>query len=154
MPEDRNSGAPYAPLSDDAAALSAGNADPAVSRRHLLGGIVVAGALAGVPSAPAIARTDRWDVLVVGVGVFGAWTAWTLQRRGNKVLLLDAWGAAHSRASSGGETRLIRTEYAAAPLYTRWAWRSLAEWQALSRRHEARSSTMSARSTFTPRAPH
>jgi hypothetical protein len=111
------------------------------------------GALADAPSAPAIARTDRWDVLVVGVGVFGAWTAWTLQRRGNKVLLLDAWGAAHSRASSGGETRLIRTEYAAAPLYTRWAWRSLAEWQALSRRHEARSSTLSARSTFTPRAP-
>src|SRR3546814_5801470 len=50
-----------------------------------------------------------------------------LQRHGQKVLLLDAWGAGHARSSSGGETRLIRTEYAANALYTRWAWESLAE---------------------------
>ena len=114
------------------------SAKPAVSRRHVLGGLVTAGAAAGVPAAPKASRTGSgWDVIVVGAGVFGAWTAWNLQRRGNKVLLLDAWGAAHARASSGGETRLIRTEYAGNALYTRWAWDSLAEWHQLSKRHDS-----------------
>jgi monomeric sarcosine oxidase len=109
-----------------------------VSRRHLIGGLATAGALAGASPAPAKARTfGGWDFIVVGAGVFGAWTAWNLQRRGHKVLLLDAWGAAHARSSSGGETRLIRTEYAGNALYTRWAWESLAEWHALSRRHDS-----------------
>lgn len=112
--------------------------DAPVSRRHMLGGLVSTGALAGVSAGSAKARAPAgWDVIVVGAGVFGAWTAWNLQRRGRSVLLLDAWGAAHSRASSGGETRLIRTEYAGNALYTRWAWESLAEWHALSRRHES-----------------
>lgn len=107
-------------------------------RRSVLGSLAVAGVASGLASAaPAIAAQGaRADFIVVGAGVFGAWTAWNLQRRGNRVLLLDAWGAAHNRASSGGETRLIRTEYAGNELYTRWAWASLAEWQALSRRHE------------------
>ena len=109
-----------------------------VSRRQLLGGLATAVALAGVSYTPAQARaSDRWDFIVIGAGVFGAWIAWNLQRKGHKVLLLDAWGAAHSRASSGGETRLIRTEYAGDSLYTRWAWESLGEWQALSRRHDS-----------------
>jgi len=116
-------------------APAAAIAAPSVSRRNVLKGLATAVALAGIAPAPARARTPaRWDSIVVGAGVFGAWTAWTLQRKGHRVLLLDAWGAAHSRASSGGETRLIRTEYAADPLYTRWAWESLADWHALSGR--------------------
>src|SRR3546814_17846256 len=109
-----------------------------VSRRLLLGGLATAGALAGTARVSAKAgSTGGWDVIVVGAGVFGAWTAWNLQRHGQKVLLLDAWGAGHARSSSGGETRLIRTEYAANALYTRWAWESLAEWRDLARRHES-----------------
>lgn len=109
-----------------------------VSRRLLLGGLATAGALAtAAPAAAQIKREGGWDVIVVGAGVFGAWTAWNLQRQGQKVLLLDAWGAGHARSSSGGETRLIRTEYAANALYTRWAWESLAEWHDLARRHES-----------------
>ncbi|MGH6633071.1 FAD-dependent oxidoreductase [Sphingopyxis sp.] len=108
-----------------------------VSRRLLLGGLATAGALATAePAAARVQKTRGWDVIVVGAGVFGAWTAWNFQRQGQKVLLLDAWGAGHARSSSGGETRLIRTEYAANALYTRWAWESLAEWHALARRHE------------------
>lgn len=108
-----------------------------VSRRRVLAGLATATALSGVSLAAAKPRSSgRPDFIVIGAGVFGAWVAWTLQRRGYKVLLLDAWGAAHSRASSGGETRLIRTEYAGDPLYTRWAWESLGAWQALSTRHE------------------
>lgn len=109
-----------------------------ISRRDILKGATTAVVMASIPSALAkTRRTGGWDFIVVGAGVFGAWTAWNLRRRGHEVLLLDAWGAAHSRASSGGETRLIRTEYAGDPLYTRWAWESLAEWHALSRRLES-----------------
>jgi len=109
-----------------------------VSRRAVLGGLTATGALARTSRAIVQMRpAGGAEIIVVGAGVFGAWTAWTLQRRGHKVLLLDAWGAAHSRASSGGETRLIRTEYGGDPLYTRWAWESLAEWRALSGRHES-----------------
>lgn len=109
-----------------------------VSRRQMLGGLATVGALTGVAPVSAKSRArGKWDFIVIGAGVFGSWTAWNLQRRGHKVLLLDAWGAAHSRASSGGETRLIRTEYAGNKLYTHWAWESLAEWRALSKRLES-----------------
>ncbi|MBL8272009.1 FAD-dependent oxidoreductase [Steroidobacter sp.] len=109
-----------------------------MSRRDVLKGLATAGALAGTALGSARAQTSSaWDSIVIGAGVFGVWTAWNLQRKGHKVLLLDAWGVAHSRSSSGGETRLIRTEYAGNEFYTRWAWESLAEWQALSRRHES-----------------
>lgn len=70
-----------------------------------------------------------YDAVVVGAGVFGAWTAYHLQRAGRRVLLLDAYGAAHSRASSGGESRLIRLGYGADEIYTRWAIRALTLWQ-------------------------
>jgi monomeric sarcosine oxidase len=71
----------------------------------------------------------RYDVAVIGAGVFGAWTAWHLARRGQRVVLIDAYGPAHSRASSGGESRIIRMGYGADELYTRWAMRSLAQWK-------------------------
>lgn len=71
------------------------------------------------------------DAVVVGAGAFGAWTAWWLLRSGKSVLLLDAWGPAHSRASSGGESRIIRMGYGAEEFYTRMAIRSLVQWQEL-----------------------
>lgn len=110
-----------------------------VSRRRVVGALATVAALAGTGIAAPKGRSREarmWDCIVVGAGAFGSWTAWNLQRSGRRVLLLDAWGPAHARASSGGETRLIRTEYGGDPLYTRWAWESLAEWRALSGRHE------------------
>jgi monomeric sarcosine oxidase len=70
-----------------------------------------------------------YDVAVIGAGVFGAWTAWHLAKRGKRVLLLEAYGPGHSRASSGGETRIIRMGYGADELYTRWSQRSLVQWK-------------------------
>jgi sarcosine oxidase len=70
-------------------------------------------------------------VVVVGAGVFGAWTAFHLARRGQRVLLIDAYGPGNSRASSGGESRIIRMGYGADELYTRWAIRSLVQWKEL-----------------------
>jgi sarcosine oxidase len=72
-----------------------------------------------------------YDVAVVGAGVFGAWTAWHLAKRGKRVVLLDAYGPANARASSGGESRIIRMGYGADELYTRWSQRSLAQWKEL-----------------------
>ena len=74
-------------------------------------------------------RQKTYDVAVIGAGVFGAWTAWHLVRRGQRVALIDAYGPAHSRASSGGETRILRMGYGADELYTRWSESSLAQWK-------------------------
>jgi sarcosine oxidase len=70
-----------------------------------------------------------FDVVVIGAGVFGAWTAWHLAKRGPRVALIDAYGPAHSRASSGGESRIIRMGYGADELYTLWAQQSLEQWK-------------------------
>ncbi len=79
-----------------------------------------------------MAESTTYDVVVIGAGVFGSWTAWHLAKRKLKVLVLDAYGAAHARASSGGETRIIRMSYAADEIYTRWSQRSLVQWKELS----------------------
>jgi len=71
------------------------------------------------------------DFLVIGSGVFGAWTAYALRRRGYTVQLLDAYGAGNNRSSSGDESRIIRTGYGSDHFYTRWAASSLAAWQQL-----------------------
>jgi sarcosine oxidase len=81
------------------------------------------------PGPPAAA-----DTIVVGAGVFGAWTATRLRAAGHKVMLVDAWGPAHARASSGGESRMTRGSYGADEVYTRMALDSLTEWRALSER--------------------
>jgi glycine/D-amino acid oxidase-like deaminating enzyme len=72
-----------------------------------------------------------FDVAIIGAGVFGAWTAWHLTRAGKSVLLIDAWGAGHSRSSSGDETRIIRVGYGADEIYTQMAIESLAQWREL-----------------------
>ncbi len=92
----------------------------------------VAQAQAGEPRAAS--GGSAWTTIVVGAGTFGAWTAWNLLRKGERVLLLDAWGPAHARASSGGESRVTRTAYGADEVYTRMAWDSLADWRWLSER--------------------
>ncbi len=69
-------------------------------------------------------------VLVIGAGAFGGWTALHLQRSGAQVTLIDAWGPGNSRASSGGETRVIRSIYGGDPDYTRWVARSFTLWKA------------------------
>jgi glycine/D-amino acid oxidase-like deaminating enzyme len=67
-------------------------------------------------------------VVVVGAGAFGGWTALELRRRGSRVTLVDAWGPGNARASSGGETRVIRATYGARTIYTKMAVRAMALW--------------------------
>ena len=106
---------------------------PVVSRRELL----LAGAAAAAAPGAARAQPARsWDSVVVGAGAFGAWTAAHLRRRGERVLLLDAWAPGHARSSSGGESRMTRSAYGRDEVYTRMATDSLAEWRGLSNRAE------------------
>src|SRR5271163_3756825 len=72
-----------------------------------------------------------YDVAVVGAGAFGAWTAYCLRQSGASVALLDAYGPANARASSGGESRIIRMGYGADEIYTRWSLRALPLWKQL-----------------------
>jgi sarcosine oxidase len=69
------------------------------------------------------------DVVVVGAGVFGAWTALTLLERGAKVTLLDAYGPGHARATSCDEVRQIRMSYGDREVYTRSAMHALQLWK-------------------------
>jgi glycine/D-amino acid oxidase-like deaminating enzyme len=86
-----------------------------------------------VAVAPLRAQTRR-HVLVVGAGAFGGWTALNLLRRGARVTLVDAWGPGNSRASSGGETRVIRATYGPDRQYVILVARALQLW----REHEKR----------------
>ena len=72
---------------------------------------------------------NNYEVAVVGAGVFGAWTAYQLRRQGRRVLLLDAYGPGNSRASSGGESRILRLGYGPDEIYTRSAQRSQKLWR-------------------------
>src|SRR5688500_9158089 len=101
-----------------------------LTRRSLLA------AAGGVALSPAIARAaqlgPKSHVAVIGAGVFGAWTAHHLLGAGHKVTLIDAHGPAHSRASSGGESRMTRAAYGKDAVYARLARDSLPQWKALS----------------------
>ena len=81
---------------------------------------------------PALPAGPR--VVVFGAGAFGGWTALELRRRGARVTLVDAWGPGNARASSGGETRVIRATYGARTIYTKMAMRAMTLWRA----HDAR----------------
>src|SRR5215213_2746888 len=72
-----------------------------------------------------------YDIAVVGAGVFGVWTAHQLSLKGAAVLLLDAYGPGNSRASSGGESRILRLGYGPDEIYTRSAQRSQKLWREL-----------------------
>jgi glycine/D-amino acid oxidase-like deaminating enzyme len=80
------------------------------------------------------AMTKRPHVAVIGAGAFGGWTALFLLRQGARVTLVDAWGPGNSRASSGGDTRVIRATYGPRGIYTHLAARALTLWKEHDRR--------------------
>lgn len=74
-------------------------------------------------------KKSRRHIAVIGAGAFGGWTALYLQRAGARVTLIDAWGPGNSRASSGGETRVIRGVYGPDQPYTALAARAMQLWK-------------------------
>jgi sarcosine oxidase len=81
------------------------------------------------PMADAKRMDAKPHIAVIGAGAFGGWTALYLRRRGARVTLIDAWGPGNSRASSGGETRVIRGTYGPNQPYTRMAARATQLWK-------------------------
>ena len=94
-----------------------------------------AGALvAGCATAPALLRPGRpgHDVVVVGAGAWGGWTALNLRRLGARVTLIDMLGPGNSRSTSGDETRGVRSSYGDRPhgeLWMQWARVAMQRWR-------------------------
>jgi sarcosine oxidase len=81
---------------------------------------------------------DTFDVIVLGVGGMGSAACFELARRGRRVLGLEQFPLVHSRGSSHGHTRIIRTAYAEYPGYVpllRTAWNRWYELEQLTGRH-------------------
>jgi sarcosine oxidase len=81
---------------------------------------------------------SRPHVAVIGAGAFGGWTALHLLERDARVTLLDAWGPGNSRASSGGETRIMRCAYGPDQPYTEMAARAMKLWEKYEKRWKRR----------------
>ena len=105
-----------------------------VNRRHFLKSVVAAHAGAAVATRAAAQTRSSADVIVVGAGAFGSWTAYYLRQLGARVRLVDAYGPGNSRATSGDETRGVRSSYGDrgthAVLWTTWANRAIDRWAA------------------------
>lgn len=77
--------------------------------------------------------TASSDVVVIGAGVMGAWTALRCRRAGWSTTLIDAFGVADARATSADSTRILRSSHGHDAFYARWArearqaWRSFGE---------------------------
>jgi sarcosine oxidase len=78
--------------------------------------------------APAVQQGSP-DVVVVGAGAFGGWTALYLRQMGANVTLIDAYGPGNVRATSGDEQRGIRTAYGDREQWTRWASEAITRWK-------------------------
>lgn len=83
--------------------------------------------------------------IVIGAGAWGAFTALDLAKAGTKVTLLEQYGAANSRATSGDETRGIRSSYGdratSGELWTAWAREAITRWTAFDAEHGPRFGT-------------
>lgn len=103
-----------------------------VNRRRFFKTIAAAHAGAALARTAAAQTKPSPDVVVVGAGAFGGWTAYYLRQLGARVRLVDAYGPGNSRATSGDETRGVRSSYGdrgvRAELWTRWANEAIDRW--------------------------
>lgn len=84
------------------------------------------------PDNPPPDDADAPRVVVIGAGSFGAWSALFLRQTGARVTLVDKYGPANSRATSGGETRGVRSSYGDrphGPLWAAWATEAMGRWK-------------------------
>ena len=68
------------------------------------------------------------ELVVIGAGTMGAWTALHAVRGGRRATLLDAYGAGSPRATSGDETRISRASHGLDRFYVRWSRDARDEW--------------------------
>ncbi|HEY2853879.1 MAG TPA: FAD-binding oxidoreductase [Gemmatimonadaceae bacterium] len=75
------------------------------------------------------------DIVVIGAGIWGSFTAYHLRKSGAKVTLVDAYGPGNSRSTSGDESRGVRSSYGdrtgtQGELWMLWARESMKRWRA------------------------
>jgi sarcosine oxidase len=75
--------------------------------------------------------TERYDVIVIGLGGMGSASAFHLARRGRRVLGLEQFEPLHQQGSSHGLTRIIRLAYHEHPSYVPLLRRSYELWHEL-----------------------
>lgn len=125
-----------------------------------LAGLGTGAILSGVAAAPVAAspidakpaptiRAGRarpsGHVIVVGAGAWGAFISTHLRKAGNRVTLIDQFGVANSRSTSGDETRGIRSSYGdrtiTPELWVGWARESIKRWREFDAEHAKRFGT-------------
>ena len=74
---------------------------------------------------------ESFDVVVIGLGAFGAATLFQLARRSVRVLGIDRFAPPHDRGSSHGETRITRQAIGEGEVYCPLAIRSHQIWREL-----------------------
>ena len=102
-----------------------------MDRRHFMKSSLMA-ALANPIQAMAKSKTmkiKKGHIAVIGAGAFGGWTAHHLLKKGYDVTLLDVFGPGNSRASSGGDSRVIRGIYGEDKIYVDLVARSFKLWK-------------------------
>jgi glycine/D-amino acid oxidase-like deaminating enzyme len=75
------------------------------------------------------------DIIVIGAGAWGGWTAFHLRRMGANVTLVDAYGPGNSRSTSGDESRGVRSSYGdrdpdKQEMWMLWAREAMKRWRA------------------------
>jgi sarcosine oxidase len=76
--------------------------------------------------------TERYAVVVVGLGGLGSAAAGELARRGRRVLGLERFGLGHDRGASHDTSRILRHSYHT-PAYVRLTQEAYADWADLER---------------------
>lgn len=75
--------------------------------------------------------SERYDVVIVGLGATGSAAAYQLAKRGQRVLGLDRFHPPHSMGSSHGGSRIIREAYIEDPSYVPLVQRAYELWAEL-----------------------
>jgi sarcosine oxidase len=135
-------------MTDDS--LASPEAGGAVGRRDFIkaagagAGMILLGGTAGAEGTPEVghhrsaavhAAGASPDIVIIGAGIWGSFTAYHLRKMGAKVTLVDAYGPGNARSTSGDETRGVRSSYGDRPgtlgeLWMLWAREAMKRWTA------------------------
>ena len=85
------------------------------------------------PRVPFVRVGESPDIVVVGAGAWGGWTALNLRKLGAKVTVVDAYGPGNARSTSGDESRGVRSSYGDRPgelgeVWMLWAREAMKKW--------------------------
>lgn len=93
----------------------------------------VPGVVRGLAATRSISASS--DVVIIGAGAWGSFTALNLRKQGVNVTLVDAYGPGNARSTSGDETRGVRSSYGdrtgeQGEVWTLWAREAMKKWVA------------------------